>query len=80
MFAFGKPIHDPLGLARRCQHSLRQWYDQHPGIVAAWDRQQAKWDRRKVDPDYPLDFPTQREFCEHLVSLCSEEDQQGSGE
>lgn len=69
MFAFGRPIHDPLGIAKRCQDHLRAWYDKHPGIVQEWDKQQVEWDRRKIDPAYKLEFPTQYEFCRHLTSI-----------
>ena len=72
MFHEGVPVHDPEGLAARCQAAIREWFAARPEILAAWRRQQAAVERRKRDPSAPLAFATQPEFCAHLAGRLRE--------
>lgn len=69
MFYRGTPIHDPTGLAKKCQEAISGWFEAHPGIAAEWERQQAEVELRKKDPRHVLRHPTQPGFCAYLTKL-----------
>lgn len=69
MFYQGQTIHDPAGLAERCQDAIAEWFERNPAITEAWRRQQQEIQRHKQDPDYPLAFANQPAFSAYLRTL-----------
>jgi hypothetical protein len=69
MFLNGKAIHDPRDIAKDCRNEIRGWFEAHPQIFEAWERQQAEVEKRKRNPEYPLEFPTQPGFLKHLRGM-----------
>jgi len=74
MFATGRAVHDPEGLAAGGQKLCRAWFAAHPEVRHAWEAQQARVARAKADPTVTLEFPTQPEFVAHLVSTYGSRD------
>jgi hypothetical protein len=66
MFSQGIIIHDPQGLAKRCQDAMHAWFEENPSIARAWAKQQQDVRSRKVHPDHPMEYPTFHDFVVHL--------------
>ena len=73
MFHQGRTIHDPAGLAKRCQDAMAEWFERHPAVAEAWRRQEQEVQRHKQDASHPLAYANQPAFCAYLRSLPGQE-------
>ncbi len=72
IFSQGRPIYDPLGLAKQCQNQMLLWFNAHSSIAQAWEKQHNEVHKQKKNPHHKLEFPTFADFHSHLKDLLSE--------
>jgi hypothetical protein len=72
-FANGVLVHDPSGIGAQVQKAFKDWFDNHPVIIKAWEKQQVEVEKHNNDPDYEMDYPTHGDFCNRLIEIMKEE-------
>jgi len=69
IFSHGEVLHDPLGLARRCQSIGREYFERNPRLATAWKIQNAEVAKKKRSPDHVLQYSTWSDFARYLETL-----------
>jgi hypothetical protein len=68
MFLRGNMLRDPAGVVGLCETAITLWFQAHPEVLEAWNRQQAAVESFKADRTGTLEFPTQPAFLNYLES------------
>jgi predicted nucleotidyltransferase len=69
MFARAEIVHDPSGIAGRCQKTALTYFRRHPQIDRAWEQQLAEVRLHKADRSYQLTYWTWNDFISHIETL-----------